>query len=175
MRPGKAEFSEPDRGRRFSLTRDWSDEVPGPLRTVNFIMLNPSCADEDETDDDRTIKMCIERSRRWGGISRIVATNLIPIVQTHPELLPPWSGIDSENTEHLLRWMSEADLIVVGWGGPAKEIAQRIGLLKHIAALRGITPADVHCIGHTKTKERHPYHPSRGKYTEGPMLWQPGR
>ena len=139
MRPGEAKFSEPDRARRFWLTRDWSDELPAPLRTVNFIMLNPSDADEDETDDDRTIKMCIERSRRWGGISRIVATNLVPTVPKYPELLPPWSGIDKENRAHLIRWIGEADLIVVAWGSVKKELAQKIGLIKHIAAPRDRT------------------------------------
>jgi hypothetical protein len=87
-----------------------------------------------------------------------------------------WSGIDSENRAHLSRWIGEADLIVVAWGGSlTKEIAQKISLAKHISALREITSGRLYCIGHTQTKERHPFHPSRVPYTKEPILWQPER
>ncbi|MGA3185813.1 MAG: DUF1643 domain-containing protein [Bryobacteraceae bacterium] len=167
-----AKFSEPDRTRRFWLTRDWSDELPVPQKTVNFIMLNPSKADEERPDP--TITRCVEFAKRWRGFSRLVATNLIPIVQTYPARLPPWSDIDAENKAHLVRWIGEADLVVVAWGGSLKkEIAERIDLAKHISALRENAPVDLHCIGHTKTRRRHPFHPSRVAYTEDPILWKP--
>jgi hypothetical protein len=164
-----AEFSEPDRKRRFWLTRDWSDELPAPLKTVNFIMLNPSIADEKKPDP--TIRRCIGQTRKWGGFSRIVATNLIPIVEPKPELLPAWSGIDPENRDHLKRWMAEAHLVVVAWGGSlTKEIALKIGFARHITALRAIATVELYCIGHTQTGE---LHPSRPAYTTEPIRWEP--
>jgi hypothetical protein len=94
-----AKFSEPDRERRFRLTRDWSDELPAPLKIVNFIMLNPS--DADEKKPDPTIRRCIGQAKKWGGFSKIVAANLIPIVQTYPEFLPPCGPVSTAKTERI--------------------------------------------------------------------------
>lgn len=165
-----AKFSE-DRKRRFWLTRDWSDELGARLKTCNFIMLNPS--DADERRDDQTITKCIGFAREWRNYSKIVATNLIPVVSKKTSPLPLWSGIDLENREHLKKSMAEADLVVVGWGGSLDAgMAERIGLAKEITALRAIATVDLYCIGHTQTKERHPLHPSRAAYTTGPIRWR---
>jgi hypothetical protein len=112
-----AKFSE-DRTKRFELARDWRDEDPfKAVRTVNFIMLNPSVA--GEVEDDRTVTKCVGFGRRW-GFTRVVITNLIPIVSTDPEELPIWSGIDTQNKAVILRWIKRADLIVAAWGDQPK-------------------------------------------------------
>lgn len=159
-----AKFSK-DRKRRFNLIRDWRDEgVSKKLLTVNFIMLNPSVADEFE--DDRTVCKCVEFGRRW-GFTRAVITNLIPIVSTDPSRLPPRRGMDVENKAFLLRWIKRADLIVAAWGGQPTALARKIELMEHVRLLRSLSAVQFYCIGTTKGGA--PRHPSRAKYTKRPQ------
>ena len=166
---GHAEFSD-DGMKRFELIRDWSDErSSGAHGTANFIMLNPSMADAEK--DDPTIRKCVGFARRW-GFSRLVATNLIPVVSPDPYALPPWSGIDMKNRASLQRWLGKADLVVAAWGSQPKALCRTIALAEHIRLIKQTAPVAFHCIGLTKNGE--PLHPSRAAYTEGPTLWESG-
>jgi hypothetical protein len=162
----QATFSE-DRTRRFELIRDWGDELfISAYATVNFIMLNPSVADSEK--DDPTIRKCMGFAKRW-GFSRIVVTNLIPIVSTDPWGLPPWSGIDMKNRAILQKWLGAADLIVAAWGSQPRALARTIAIAEHIYLLGQTAPVDLYCIGVTKNGD--PLHPSRAPYTDRPVLW----
>jgi hypothetical protein len=162
-----AKFSK-DRRKRFELIRDWQDEIPSrELRTVNFIMLNPSVA--DATNDDRTVTKCVGFGRRW-GFTRVVITNLIPVVSKDPRKLPSWFGIDIQNKNVLIRWIKRADLIVAAWGSQPKAVTGRIALTEHVRFVQSLAPVRFHCIGITKSGS--PRHPSRASYTERPELWE---
>src|SRR5918998_3116048 len=71
-----ARFS-PDRRYRYELWRRWGD---GPA-LCNFLLLNPSTA--DERADDPTVARCVRRARAW-GLDALVVTNLFSIRATDP-------------------------------------------------------------------------------------------
>lgn len=77
-----AEFSS-DFKYRWELIIRWKDR--GPM--LNFLMLNPSTADEMENDP--TVERCEQRGRMW-GFSGIIVTNLFGFRSTDP------SGLYSE-------------------------------------------------------------------------------
>src|SRR4051794_4930837 len=76
---GSARFS-PDRLYRYELVRRWGD---GPA-ACNFLLLNPSTA--DERSDDPTIARCWRRARAW-GFGALVVTNLFALRATDPRVL----------------------------------------------------------------------------------------
>jgi len=45
---------------RYELSRTWNNKK----KTILFIALNPSTA--DEKNDDQTIRRCIDYSKNWG-------------------------------------------------------------------------------------------------------------
>jgi hypothetical protein len=55
-----------------------------PLRTVAFIGLNPSTA--DETTDDPTVRRCVGFAKRW-GYDRMVMLNAFAYRATDPKAL----------------------------------------------------------------------------------------
>lgn len=65
---------------RYALWRNWDDSLP----MVEFIMLNPSTADDKE--DDPTIRRCINFAKSWGCGSLKVA-NLFAFRATDPQEL----------------------------------------------------------------------------------------
>lgn len=160
-----ARFSE-DRKRRFELVRDWSEGEP--LRLANFAMLNPSDAGEEK--DDPTVRKCIGFARRW-GYNGIAVTNLTACVSTDPWGLPPWSGLDPENTAALCKWIKSAEILVAAWGSQPRAIERTIALPELIHHFRELAhPATLHCIG--ETLKGSPCHPSRAPYTDRPLIWR---
>ena len=82
----------PDRKYRFLLTR----RVGPGERAVNFLMLNPSTADEE--CNDPTISRCVGFARTW-GFAWLLVTNLSPFRAARPRDLlehgpspTPWRG-----------------------------------------------------------------------------------
>ena len=74
-----AEFSA-DRRYRYRLWRGWDDT----RKSLCWIMLNPSTADEQE--DDATIRVCIGRAQRL-GYGWIDVVNLFALRSAHPDTL----------------------------------------------------------------------------------------
>lgn len=147
----------------------------GDEGVVNFIMLNPSTADDNF--DDPTIRRCVGFAKRW-GYSGISVTNLFAYRATDPsdliKLLMTEGGfrlaIGEENTTHLDREAQNAQLVVCAWGDNVRKFPKYIGNrdLDVIAALR---ERDLFCI--RKTKMGNPVHPVRESYTEMPALFFP--
>lgn len=95
---------------RYSLTRRWDTEKP----TLAWIMLNPSTA--DETENDPTIRRCINYAKDW-GFGEMVVANLFALRATNPdELRDHPEPVGDENDEHLHRVCEEADMIIAAWG-----------------------------------------------------------
>ena len=107
-----------DRIYRFELRRVVSESNLG---TVCWIMLNPSTA--DETEDDPTIRRCIDFTRRW-GYRDLVVVNVWPFRSTDPKGLQRWlRGWDSgqlavgiRNWNHVRTVALASDYVVAAWG-----------------------------------------------------------
>ena len=154
---GTAARFSPDRKYRYLLTRAFPVEYSEGIRlAVNFIMLNPSTA--DERVDDPTIRRCIGFARAW-GYTDLSITNLSPLRATDPkELLeagPEPAEVWQENINTIQDMVWASDGVVVAWGVHGKHDgrADRV-----IASLNEVTP-DVRltCLGTTKGGQ--PWHP----------------
>ena len=152
-----------DREYRYTLWREWS--LPSgmpyllPLKRqdeyVQFIGLNPSTA--DETNDDPTIRRCIDFAKRW-GFGAMCMTNAFALRATDPKVMlshPQPNDIVGKTTLHLtndvwLKTVSEgAGLIVAAWGTHGKHLNRDKEIISLIQKL--------HCFG--KNRDGTPKHP----------------
>lgn len=102
-------FSE-DRVYRYSLRRWWAGNGP----ECNFIMLNPSTADEHTNDP--TIERCQRRAAAM-GFSSLMVTNLFGLRSTDPrELKTVTDPVGPDNDSYILRVAFRAEMIVCAWG-----------------------------------------------------------
>lgn len=151
----------------FSDCRTWRytlhREVGRGSRTVAFIGLNPSTA--DETKDDPTIRRCIGFARSW-GFGRMTVLNLYAIRSTDPRGI--WSAADPigpDNDHHLRVQGAIAELVVASWGafplasGRAGTVAALLHDLHqlHVLAL---------------SKHGHPRHPLYLRKDLRPVPWR---
>lgn len=152
---------------RYILRRNWM----GDGGVVNFIMLNPSTA--DDVFDDATIRRCIGFAKRW-GFSGLVVTNLFAYRATQPKDLKAllattggfWLAIGEDNAKHLRQEAASANTIVCAWGDNCDVLPHRD--LDVIAKFRAY---DLFCI--RRTKKGNPAHPVRESYTNAPELFYP--
>lgn len=150
---------------RYTLHRSWL----GNGGVVNFIMLNPSTA--DDVFDDATIRRCVGFAKRW-GFCGLVVTNLFAYRATQPKdlaaLLKTEGGfrlaIGEDNTAHLDREAKYAHMVVCAWGDNCEVLPHRD--LDVIAMLRY---RDLYCI--RQTKKGNPVHPVREPYTDAPQIF----
>ncbi len=99
-----------DRVFRYTLWRRWSDGD----RYVNFILLNPSTADENT--DDPTTRKCVRMAKSW-GFDALCMTNLFAYKATDPRVMKKASDpIGYGNDRWILRTAKDASLIVCAWG-----------------------------------------------------------
>ena len=105
----KATFSD-CRKYRYALSRTWN----GKKKTILFIGLNPSTA--DEKIDDPTIRRCINYAQNW-GYGSLLMVNLFAYRATMPsELKNAINPIGNDNDLHILELSKKADLAVAAWG-----------------------------------------------------------
>ena len=130
---------------RYRLTRTL-EGTGGPLLLIG---LNPSTA--DATQDDPTIRRCIDFARRWGH-SELVVANLFAFRATRPkDLKNAPEPIGAETDRILLNEAKRASRILVAWGvhGPYKSRDQEV--------LSLLAPFALSCLGTTKAGQpRHP-------------------
>lgn len=104
----EAVFSDCERY-RYVLRIKWDR---GPV--VNFVMLNPSTADEVKSDP--TIDKCQKRALAL-GYGGLVVTNLFALRATDPKvMLADVEPVGPENDQHILREAMDALGIVCAWG-----------------------------------------------------------
>ena len=104
-----AQFSE-CRTYRYALWRTWS-EGDGH---VMFIGLNPSTA--DETQDDPTIRRCMDFAKRW-GFGGVHMLNIFAYRATDPRELKKVSDpIGPYNDEFLKMYLDPPRLNIACWG-----------------------------------------------------------
>ena len=153
---------------RYILRRSWI----GNGGVVNFIMLNPSTA--DEISDDATIRRCVGFAKRW-GFSGLVVTNLFAYRATQPSdlcsLLATNGGwreaVGEDNTAHLSREARMAHLVVCAWGDNCE---MKNSNRHDLSMLSILEYRDIFCI--RKTKRGNPVHPVREPYTDTPELFR---
>ena len=157
-----ARFS-PDRRYRYQLTR----RVGFGDRTVAFVMLNPSTA--NEVVNDRTVRRCINYANAW-GFGWLIVTNVSPLRATDPrEMLaagPEPAEVQRENERAILEAASVADLVVAAYGvdGSAEGRDERV---VNLLTNAGVT---VMCLG--LTKEGAPRHPLYLRRTAKPFVFR---
>lgn len=101
---------------RFHLEREW---IGAERKTLNWIMLNPSTA--DERFDDPTIRKCCGFAKRW-GFTRITVTNLFAFRATDPKDMlamlrtDPARAMGANNDGEISHAAGCADLTVAAWG-----------------------------------------------------------
>jgi hypothetical protein len=154
---------------RYVLRRSWI----GNGGVVNFIMLNPSTA--DDTFDDATIRRCVGFAKRWGYCG-LVVTNLFAYRATDPKDLKALlltnggfrEAIGEDNTAHIDREARMAHLVVCAWGDNVDSMPEYIGR-RDVDVMLMIGKRDLYCI--RRTKKGNPAHPVRESYTDAPELF----
>jgi hypothetical protein len=104
-----ARFSE-DKAYRYLLWRTWDLDKP----LINWLMLNPSTA--DELRDDPTVHRCRLWAWHW-GYGGIVVTNIHAYRSTDPRKL--WKVDDPtgpENDSHIAMAARASGCVVCAWG-----------------------------------------------------------
>ena len=149
---------------RYVLRRSWLGE--GGI--VNFIMLNPSTA--DDVFDDATIRRCVGFAKRW-GFSGLVVTNLFAYRATQPKdlktLLSKVGGfriaVGEDNTSHIDREAKNSQMTVCAWGDNCDILPHR-----NLDVIQMLRERDLYCI--RRTAKGNPAHPVRERYTDKPQL-----
>lgn len=148
-------FSD-DRVYRYVLKRAWGSQFG---RYVQFIGLNPSTA--DETQDDPTIRRCINYAKAW-GYDGLVMTNIFAFRATDPRVMrahPEPIGPANQATLIDVNWY--ADLSVACWGAHGEFMGRGEAVR---AALK-----DLHVL--KLTKDGHPGHPLYLRSDLSPVAW----
>lgn len=138
-----------DRTYRYSLTRDVA-----PLTgngTVAFIGFNPSTA--DETEDDPTIRRCIDFARRW-GFARLKMLNLYGFRAMDPRgLSAHLDPVGPDNDCTIAKVVGGSELVICAWGGLPRLLRDGEERIEGVLAL----VAAPHCLGVTANGQpRHP-------------------
>jgi hypothetical protein len=139
--------------------------VPPPPRTVAFIGLNPSTA--DETTDDPTVRRCVGFAKRW-GYDRMVMLNVFAYRSTDPKALyaiSRESAVGPDNDMHICMEAMRAEVVVCCWGVHGRAHDDRGTDVRYMLERGG----KLHVLG--LTKDGHPKHPLylRGDLT--PTVW----
>lgn len=134
---------------RWQLGRRWDTR---PL--CAFAMLNPSTA--DAYIDDPTVIRCMDFAWDW-GYGGIVVVNAYALRSTDPrELWTHPDPVGAENDDHLNRVAEDIRLIILAWGGKARQDrAQAVAEILHRCYAHG---GQLATLGWTKTEwgPRHP-------------------
>lgn len=145
---------------RYVLERAWGDNEKN---YVNFILLNPSTADENQ--DDQTVRRCINLAKSW-EYDGFYVTNLFAFRTRHPKILKESDEpVGEENDRYLEEIAKKSKKIVVAWGTHGDFQKRNTTVLKLISAIK-----KVHCL--EKTKFGHPKHPLTVKKTIKPIEYK---
>ena len=95
---------------RWDLIRDFSQGHG----TLNFIMLNPSTA--NEMFNDPTVARCENRTLNM-GFNRMIVTNIFAFRATDPDIMrSQHDPVGIHNDEAITRHANDADMIICAWG-----------------------------------------------------------
>lgn len=136
-----------DRLYRYLLSRQWGNDVNN---FVNFVLLNPSTADEN--NDDPTLRSCIRIAQNL-GFDGLYITNLFAFRTKSPEILKRSKDpVGPENEKYLKECFQKAKLVILAWGNHGCFLGRDKEVLKIVDKL--IEP---YCLAVTKLGS--PKHP----------------
>ena len=117
MSPAGAKFSACRRW-RYLLWRCWDPSKPA----ANFVMLNPSTADEVELDPSCT--RARNYAERW-GFGAVLITNIFAWRATDPEEMKSVKDpVGRNNDRAIVKAAREAKLVVCAWGNHGAHIGR---------------------------------------------------
>lgn len=162
LRETTAVFSD-DRTYRYVLTRQWDPA----RRSLAFVMLNPSTA--DEWANDPTVERC-ERRAHLMGYGGLIVLNLFAYRATQPQaMLAHRDPVGSDNDAHIARilngWPGARPDVVCAWGTHGRHRGRDRAVTKLILRAR-IQPM---VLG--VTKDGFPRHPLYVPYQTLPRPW----
>ena len=157
---GEAVFSA-DRKYRYWLERDLSRDLftdNANIKTVTFVMLNPSTA--DEMQDDPTIRRCIGFARSW-GYEQLIIANIFGLRSTDPQgIYDDDNPIDHcggyTNNRYIRLAARKSKLVVCAWGNHGAVGGRGYFVEKMLREDPSIS-CDIKCLGVNATG--HPKHP----------------
>ncbi len=123
---------------RTLLWRTWDESKPA----ANFLMLNPSTADENALDP--TCSRARDYAKRW-GYGALLVTNVFAWRATFPgEMKAAWDPVGKGNDAAILRAAKDAKLVVCAWGnhgahlersGNVLRLLRKAGIARHVLRL----------------------------------------
>lgn len=144
---------------RYSLMRIWDKDAA----RINFVMLNPSKA--DETQNDPTVARCEARARRL-GFGAFQVTNIFAWRDTDPRAMERAKApVGPANDDVLIEIAHWADQVVAAWGVHGAHLARGVQV-KSLLRGAGIT---LFHLG--LSKGGHPRHPLYLTYARRPEVW----
>lgn len=158
----------PDRQYRYTLWRMSPSDlfemsIGNWTPYINFILLNPSTA--DETNDDPTIRRCVGFAKEW-GYGAVCITNLFAYRATEPHAMKSVADpIGPENDRWLVECSKNAEITVAGWGVHGGLHRRNIIVTEMIPTLT--------CLG--TTKDGYPKHPLYLRKDLKPIPFQEAR
>lgn len=145
---------------RYCLTRIWDENAA----RINFVMLNPSKA--DEIKNDPTVARCEARARHL-GFGAFQVTNIFAWRDTDPHAMRRANKpVGPENDDTLTASAHWADLVIAAWGvhgAHQNRGAQVEELLRH---------AGIKLFHLGLSKGGHPRHPLYLAYAKQPQYWR---
>lgn len=132
---------------RYVLIRREKDQ---DCDLVNFVLLNPSVA--DETIDDPTIKALTQITKNL-EFQGFCVTNLFAYRATKPaDLKKEVSPVGEENDKHLIEQAQRAKLVILAWGNHGEFLKRDKEVLLKLSKIKPL-----YCL--KLTKKGNPWHP----------------
>jgi len=129
-------------------------------------MLNPSTV--EEMIDDATTRRVGEFSRRW-GYDQLEIVNLFALrAAKSQELSSVGDPAGAKNLSFVRHAVTDAELVVVGWGDGICDACSRPEMLDEVVRLRRANTAML-CFG--LTEDGNPLHPASLELTTTPVVW----
>jgi len=145
---------------RYLLWRRWDAEKPA----ANFLMLNPSTADELQLDP--SCSRARDFAERW-GYGALIVTNLFAWRATDPEVMKhAQEPVGRSNNQAILRAARQCGVVVCAWGNHGSHLERAATV---VANLRG-AGVPLHALKFTGQGE--PAHPLYLPGKLRPVIWK---
>jgi hypothetical protein len=159
MTESGATFS-PCRRWRYLLWRRWDDKK----RVANFLMLNPSTADEMKLDP--TCSRARDYAERW-GYGALIVTNVFAFRDTNPaQMKAAQDPVGPGNDAAIVRAARESAIVVCAWGNHGGHM-ERSSRVKNLLRKSGLK---LHMLRVNANGE--PAHPLYLPGKLNPLLWR---
>ena len=109
---------------RYLLWRRWDEKKP----VANFLMLNPSTA--DETQLDPTCSRARDYAERW-GYGALIVTNVFGWRSTDPDVMKAAKDpVGPGNDAAIVRAAQESALVVCAWGNHGAHLKRSLAVTR---------------------------------------------